>query len=94
MEAIKKIINAITSIPVVGSYLAFVIGVLPGIPALFIVSNEAVAAILCGLIIAAWCFFLSKTNILKLMSPVIPVPFWMFGLAISGFGVFRLVTGG
>ena len=46
-----------------------------------------------GLLVAGWCYILGKKNVINLVAPVIPVPFWVLGLVISGLGLYQHVMG-
>jgi len=95
METIGKFVRGACSIPFIGGFIALIIGILP----FFLLipfwndSNKFLLGALGGILVAVWCFFLSKKQIINIVAPVIPVPFWGFGLAIAAVGVYQHVFG-
>lgn len=73
--------------------MAFFIGFLPAAPIFALGLGDAVAAIIYGLLTSAWTFFLDRSGLLKIVTPLIPVPLWIFALIISAYGVYRLIAG-
>jgi len=95
MEMIGKVVRGICSIPVIGGYLALIVGLLPLIIAIPFVDGpyKYLATAVAGLLIAAWCFFLSKKKIINIVTPLVPIPFWIFGILITIFAVYQHIFG-
>ncbi|MGH1485263.1 MAG: hypothetical protein ACRBCI_03515 [Cellvibrionaceae bacterium] len=93
MEIVKKIVNGICSVPVVGGYLALLVAFAPALPIFLIGIDKSVAAVIGGLLIAIWCFALAKFNIIRIVTPFLPIPMWAFGLLIAGYGAYSLLLG-
>lgn len=95
MEAIGKVIRGLCSIPVVGGIIALVIGLLPIVIAIPFADSpyKYLVTAVAGLLIAAWCFFLSKNKIINIVTPVLPIPFWVIGIAITAAGVYQHIAG-
>lgn len=93
MDKLQKILNTLCGLPVVGGYMTFFIGLIPAAPIFAIGLGDALAATLYGLLTAAWTFFLQKSGLLKIVTPFIPMPLWIFALAIAAYGVYRMIFG-
>jgi len=95
MEALGKTIRGICSIPLVGGFVALLIGLLPILLLLPFHndSNKYLLAAVGGLLIAGWCFFLTKRKIINIVTPVLPIPFWCLGLLMSVGGVYQHIAG-
>jgi len=95
MEAIGKAVRGCCSIPVIGGFVALIIAMLPLVVAIPFIDGpyKFLAVAVAGLLIAAWCYFLGKQRIINIVAPVIPVPFWILGLAISGLAVYQHIFG-
>jgi len=92
MQAVSKVIQSLCGIPIVGGFITLALAVLPGLPALFLIQNDALAAIVFGLIVAAWTFLLQHLKIIRIMAPLIPVPFWVVGLLMAAYGLARYLN--
>lgn len=95
MEALGKAVRGCCSIPLVGGFVALVIAILPLIVAIPFVDGpyKFLATAVAGLLVAGWCYFLGKKNIINIVAPVIPVPFWVLGLLISAVALYQHVFG-
>jgi len=95
MEALGKTVRGICSIPVVGGFAALIIGLLPIVIAFPFAQSpyKYLITAVAGLLIAGWCFLLAKKNIINIVTPVIPLPFWVIGLLISALAVYQHVFG-
>ena len=95
MEMIGKVVRGICSIPIIGGYLALIVGILPLIIVIPFIDGpyKYLVTAVAGLLIAAWCFFLSKKKIINIVTPLLPIPFWVFGILISIFAVYQHIFG-
>ncbi len=91
MNALKNTLNGLCSIPLIGGFIALLIAILPALVVFALGLSKEIEIIAFGLVIAVWCFFLDKTQIIKLAMPVLPLPFWVLGLLISASGVYQLI---
>jgi len=99
METLGKWLRGVSSIPVIGGFIALLVGILPVIlllPVYFKVDgtpNTYLVNVIAGLLIAAWCFWLSKKNIMNIVTPVLPIPFWILGILIAIAGLYQYFVG-
>jgi len=95
MEAIGKTVRGICSIPFIGGFVALIIALLPIVIAFPFVDSpyKYLVTAVAGLLIAGWCYFLAKKNIINIVAPVIPVPFWLMGLVISAVAIYQHIFG-
>lgn len=93
METFSKIIRKLCDLPLIGGFVALIIGFAPALALLPLFSaNRYIANFTIGLLIAAWCYFLSRKNIVNLALPVVPIPLWVGGILMSVFGAYGYVT--
>jgi len=99
MELLGKTLRGLSSIPVIGGFVALLIGILPVIlllPVYFKVDgtpNEFLVHVVAGVLIAAWCFWLSKKKIMNIVTPFLPLPFWILGILIALGGLYQYFFG-
>jgi len=79
-------------LPVVGGVITLVIGILPLALITPFSPSSSIGLIAGGLLVAIWCFFLAKLNIIRIALPVIPIPLWAAALAMSTVGVYEIAT--
>ena len=94
----KDIIRKICGVPIVGGWVALLIGlILPLIPFILVSEvtgmSQEVLLMFGGLAIAGWNYFLKKSDTINITLPVIPVPVWIFGIGIAVVPLGFVVTG-
>lgn len=93
MEIIGKIVRGLASIPLIGGALVFILGFLPLLAVIPLNLPNGLSLIIGGLLMAAWCYFLSAKKIINNLTPLLPLPLWIFGVIMALAGVFGIVTG-
>ncbi len=93
MNNLSKIIRAICGLPVVGGLITLLLGVAPALLPAAILGSGPIAGFFGGALLAAWCYFLAKKQIINIVFPVIPIPLWTVGIAISCYAAFLIVSG-
>ena len=95
MEAFGKVIRGLCSIPLVGGVIALLIGILPFFLILPFPDGpyKYLLNALGGILVAGWCYFLSKKKIINIVTPLLPVPFWVLGILMAIAGVYQHIFG-
>ena len=95
MEAFGKTVRGLCSIPFFGGLIALLIGLLPLLLLFPFINdgNKFMLTAVGGILVALWSFFLAKKEIIKIVAPVVPVPFWGLGVVISVLGVYQHFMG-
>jgi|GEM_PF-3888502 len=93
MEMLGKIVRGLASIPIIGGALVFVLGFLPLLLVIPLNLSNGISMIIGGLLMATWCYFLSAKKIINIVTPLLPLPLWIFGVIMALAGVYGIVTG-
>ena len=79
------------SYPTIGDYIATIFAILPGaVITIPFEDNEAARLILLGLITTLWTLFLERKDIFRITLPLVPIPLWICGIAVTIWGFAQL----
>lgn len=92
MEKLSKIIRGIASIPGVGGLFVLILGFSPLLLVIPLNLSNGISMIIGGLLMAAWCYFLSAKKIINIVTPLIPIPLWILGVVMAIAGVYGIIT--
>ncbi len=92
MDTLVKIVRTLASLPIIGGALVFVLGFFPLLAVIPFNLSTGLSIIIGGLLVAAWCYFLSAKKIINIVTPFIPIPLWVVGLLMAMVGVYGVIT--
>lgn len=93
MDTVSKLIRSACSLPLIGGVLALVIGFLPALIALPVLSsNTHIANMTIGVLVACWCYLLTRKNVINIVFPIVPIPLWIGGILMFLFGTYGLIA--
>jgi len=95
---VKKTIQNLCGLPGIGGFIAFLFGfILPVMPGILLASTfgwpKPVGALIAGICVVAWDYFLRKTGTVNIVTPLLPFPIGLLGVLMALFAIFKLIFG-